>query len=81
MAGILVDLPAELKLVIFEFLTANEIQQTRLICRDLCAFVDINASLIARKIRRREYARLEDEIKGATDYKDEHLDVVPALRR
>lgn len=77
----LIDLPVELKLMIFEALTVAEIQQTRLICRDICAFVDINTSLMVRRIRRKEYARLEEEIKGAIDYKDEQLDVVPALRR
>lgn len=81
MASRLVDLPAELKLAIFETFTAAEIQQTRLICRDICAFVDVNTSLMVRRIRRRECARLEDEINGAINYKGERLDVVPALRR
>ncbi|KAK4505509.1 hypothetical protein PRZ48_003472 [Zasmidium cellare] len=80
MAGGLIDLPAELKLVIFESLTAAEIQQARLINRDLCAFVDINTSTMIRTIRKREYTRLENEIKDAVDYKNECFDFLPALR-
>lgn len=81
MAGALIDLPAELKLVIFESLTAAEIQHARLISRDLRAFVDINTSTLARTILKRESARLSCEIKNAVDYKNDCFDFLPALRR
>ncbi|KAF7195233.1 hypothetical protein HII31_03439 [Pseudocercospora fuligena] len=79
--GIITDLPAELKLDIFERIPAREVQRCRRVCKDFRDTIDANTSALSRDICTREVARLKAKIDYVFDYDPSQVTFSEALRR
>ncbi|EME79166.1 uncharacterized protein MYCFIDRAFT_177811 [Pseudocercospora fijiensis CIRAD86] len=75
------DLPAELKLDIFERIPARDIQRCRRVCRDFRDTIGANTPALSRDICARQVARLTAKVDYVYDYDPSQVTFLEALRR